>query len=85
MKNAYEVLQQKEADLARTRHEIDSLRITATLLADAPSPEHAETRSENSTEIKSQHEPELKVTRSDAPASPSDSRPRFWGFLKRAG
>jgi hypothetical protein len=29
MKDAYEVLQQKEADLARTQHEIDCLRITA--------------------------------------------------------
>ncbi len=29
MKNAYEVLQQKEADLARVRHEIESLWIVA--------------------------------------------------------
>ena len=31
MKNAYEVLQQKETDLARVRHEIESLRIVASL------------------------------------------------------
>jgi hypothetical protein len=34
MKNAYEVLQQKETDLARVRHEIESLRIVASLLSD---------------------------------------------------
>jgi hypothetical protein len=34
MKNAYEVLEQKEIDLARVRHEIESLRIVAPLLSD---------------------------------------------------
>jgi len=34
MKNAYEVLQQKETDLARVRHEVESLRIVAPLLSD---------------------------------------------------
>jgi len=34
MKNADEVLQQKETDLARVRHEIESLRIVAPLLSD---------------------------------------------------
>ena len=34
MKDAYEVLYQKEADLARLRKEIDSLTMTAQLLAD---------------------------------------------------
>jgi hypothetical protein len=34
MKNAYEVLYQKEADLARVRREVESLTIAASLLAD---------------------------------------------------
>ena len=34
MKNAYEVLEQKEIDLARVRQEIESLRIVAPLLSD---------------------------------------------------
>ena len=34
MKDAYEVLQQKEADLARVRHEIESLQVVASLLSD---------------------------------------------------
>jgi hypothetical protein len=34
MKDAYEVLYKKEADLARVRREIDSLTIAARLLVD---------------------------------------------------
>ena len=34
MKNAYDVLKQKEAGLARVRHEVESLRIVAPLLVD---------------------------------------------------
>ena len=34
MKNANDVLRQKEAEMARVRHEIDSLRIVAALLGD---------------------------------------------------
>ena len=34
MKDAYEVLYQKEADLVRVRQEVESLRIAASLLND---------------------------------------------------
>jgi hypothetical protein len=34
MRDAYEVLKQKEADLARVRHEVESLSIVARLLTD---------------------------------------------------
>jgi hypothetical protein len=34
MRDAYDILKHKEADLARVRHEIESLRIVASLLAD---------------------------------------------------
>lgn len=34
MKDAYEVLRQKEADLVRIRHEVSSLKIVAPLLTD---------------------------------------------------
>ena len=37
MKDAYEVLYQKEADLVRVRQEVESLRIAASLLADEAS------------------------------------------------
>ena len=34
MKDAYDVLKQREADLARVRHKVESLRIVGPLLAD---------------------------------------------------
>ena len=34
MKDAYEVLQQKEADLARVHREVESLRLVASLLSE---------------------------------------------------
>ena len=34
MKDVYEILQQKEADLARVRHEVESLQVVASLLSD---------------------------------------------------
>jgi len=37
MKHPYEVLQQKEVQLARVRREIESLRLVATLLSDGSS------------------------------------------------
>ena len=36
MKDAYEVLYQKEADLARVLQEVESLKIAASLLSDEP-------------------------------------------------
>jgi len=51
MKNAYEVLQQKETDLARVRHEIESLWIVASLLADeSPSEELTKKRARSAEE-----------------------------------
>jgi hypothetical protein len=52
MKNAYEVLQQKEADLARVRHEIESLWIVAPLLSDElPSEELTKKRARSAEEM----------------------------------
>ena len=34
MKDVYEVLQQKEADVANVRHEIQSLKLVSSLLSD---------------------------------------------------
>ena len=51
MKNAYEVLEQKEADLARVLQEIESLRIVASLLSDeSPSEELAKKRTRSGEE-----------------------------------
>jgi hypothetical protein len=52
MKNAYEVLQQKEADLARVRREIESLWIVAPLLSDElPSEELTKKRARSAEEM----------------------------------
>jgi len=51
MKNPNEVLQQKEADLARVRHEVDTLKIVLALLADdAPDVEDVNRTSDSPSE-----------------------------------
>lgn len=88
MKNAYEVLQQKQSDIARIRKEIESLNIVASLLSDE------NTSSEPDQSDKS-HRSALSDTisrLSDSAASNADnlfssvteSEPGFWGSLKRA-
>jgi hypothetical protein len=83
MQKPYAVLEQKGTELVRIRHEIDCLRIIASLLADEPSPENVDSWSENSTERRSAHEPESKATGTEGPTR-SDSRPRLWEILKRS-
>jgi len=46
MRDAYEVLKQKEADLARVRHEVESLRIVARALTDLDSDQSDKTEGE---------------------------------------
>lgn len=82
MKNPYEVLKQKETELARTRHEIECLRITASLL-DEHATENQNPQSENSTDATLPPELESKATGTEGPSV--DSRPRRWGVLKRRG
>jgi hypothetical protein len=50
MKNIYEVLREKEIDLARLRTEVDALRFVAPLLAD---------RSDDRNDDQSAHQPDL--------------------------
>jgi hypothetical protein len=50
MKDAYEVLQQKEADLARVRHEIESLQVVASLLSDDLTSDELTKKKESSAE-----------------------------------
>jgi hypothetical protein len=81
MKNAYEVLQQKETDLARIRHEIESLRIIAPLLSDElPSEELTKKRARSAEEIlepsseKATGTDDLFSSKNGAP------RPRDWNI-----
>ena len=84
MKNAYEVLQQKETDLARVRHEIESLRIVASLLSDElPSEELNKKRAGSAAETLDPGSE--KATGTDGLFSSTNPAPhqRFWKTLKR--
>jgi hypothetical protein len=87
MKNAYEVLYQREADLDRVRREIESLTIVASLLADDESSFFDPDRGPEG-QNKKRAEKVISPT-SGAEATGTDSRspiPRrtgFWGSLKR--
>ena len=84
MKNAYEVLRQKETDLARVRHEIESLRIVASLLSD-------ELPSEELTKKRARPEEEPLDPGSEKATGTDDlfssinpaPRPGFWNNFKR--
>jgi hypothetical protein len=92
MKNANDILRQKEADLARVRHERDSLRIVAALLADDdPNVEGLNVTSDGAGGKLSTHTEEA----TNAPAagtgtdgvfsSFSHQHPKPWNVLKRHG
>ena len=85
MKNPYEILEQKETELARTRHEIECLRITASLLNEETNSENQNSGSEGSTDATLQSELESKGTGTEGLFSSFVSRPRLWGVLKRGG
>ena len=78
MKDANEVLQQKEAQLAHVRREIEGLRIVAPLLSD-------ESPSESSAEEILDRGPGSEATGTDGLFSSVISNPRttFWKILKR--
>jgi hypothetical protein len=72
MKDAYAVLQQKEADLIRVRHEIQSLRLVASLLSD-------DLTSDELTKNVSSAESGSEATGTDGLfSSIAVLRPRFW-------
>ena len=86
MKDAQDVLHQKETDLVRVRREIDSLRIVASLLAadqNLDEPGHDTL----SAELKVINlRPDLDgVAENGVFASLRLSRSKFWRVLRRAG
>ena len=64
MKDVYEVLQQKEAELARVQHEIESLRIVASLLSDDLGSEEL-TKKRSSSEKTVDGDPDSEATGTD--------------------
>jgi hypothetical protein len=84
MKNAYEVLQQKETDLARVRHEVESLRIVAPLLSDElPSEEMTKKRARSAEKTVDPGSEEVTGTDDLFSSMNPAPRPRFWNPLKR--
>jgi hypothetical protein len=81
MKDAYEVLKQKEADVDRVRREIESLKVVASLLADANSDEPGETDSIRTE--KKDHHASLEPTGSDGLSSVPTPPSGIWSVLKR--
>ncbi len=82
MRDAYEVLYQKEADLVRVRQEVESLRVAALLLSDEDNGLQVE-----ELQPKRPSEPALQSYSEDAATGtdsrfPSSRQPSFWEFLK---
>jgi hypothetical protein len=89
MKDAYEVLQQKEADLARVRKEIDSLNIVARLLSkegicDNAIPKSGEATPSSLSETISRLSDSASTNVDRLFSSIEGSRSGFWDSLKRA-
>lgn len=83
MKDAYQLLEEKEADLARVRREVESLQIVRPLLSDDANTEpDTSKKRDNSTEIEEEERLEVHATGTDGRAA-SESKQRFWNVLKR--
>jgi len=89
MKDAYEVLYQKEADLARVHEEIESLKVVASLLAeelafDNPSQslDGQNKKPSSSAEMATSSQPNSEAT-GTLGAFSVGRRPRFWNPLRR--
>jgi hypothetical protein len=90
MKDAYEVLYQKEADLVRVHQEIESLRVVASLLAeelasDNPSQslDEQNKKPSSSAEMAMPSQPDLEAT-GTVGAFSIGRRPKFWNSLRRS-
>jgi hypothetical protein len=82
MKDAYEVLYQKEADLARVRREIESLTVVASMLADDSSFLSPNGQNRKPAEKALPPRSDLEATATDR-TTPISRRSRLWGSLKR--
>jgi len=83
MKDAYELLYQKEADLVRVRQEIESLKIAASLLADNLSSDDQHPGPDGLDKKPAEKAPSLS---SDSNATGTEgpfsiARPGFWNTL----
>ena len=84
MKDAYEILKQKEGELDRVRHEIESLRMVASMLEDGSDSEASDGTLSAGEEKPSHSGGSFEATGSDAVfSSMATPRARVWSVLKR--
>lgn len=88
MKNAYEVLQQKQSDIARIRKEIESLNIVASLLSDEhtgdPDPSSDESPRSALNDTISRLSDSAAANADSMFSSMTESGSGFWNSLRRA-
>jgi hypothetical protein len=89
MKDAYELLQQKQAELGRVRKEIESLNIVGPLLSDDRSSDHPvptpdESPASSLSDTISRLSDSAATNADNLFSSVATSRSGFWGSLKRA-
>jgi hypothetical protein len=89
MKDAYEVLSQKEADLVRVHQEIESLKVVASLLAEELTSDNPvqslgeeNKKPSSSAEMAPSSRPNLEAT-GTLGAFSVGRRPKFWNPLRR--
>ena len=83
MKDAYEVLYQKEADLVRVRQEVESLRVAASLLGDDETvPGEGETPDKKPAENELAPQSEEQATGTNG-ATGSSRQPGLWEAFTR--
>jgi len=81
MKDAYGVLKQKEFDLARVRHEVESLRIVASLLLDDLNSDQSDKTDLISKEKTEDHL--LNIVRQNASDLKATGTDGFWSILRQ--
>lgn len=84
MKDPNEILRQKEEDLARIRHEIESLQVVASLLSDELTSDEPDTKKESAGEKTVDRDTGSEATGTDGLfSSIAASRTSLWKVLKR--
>jgi hypothetical protein len=84
MKDVYETLYRKEADLARVRQEIESLKFVASMLSDEPGAgdptQNVDGDDKKPAESALPHPSEMEATGTEGPFS-IPRQPSFWASL----
>lgn len=78
MKNVYEVLRQKELELARLEKEVEALRVAAPLLSEEGSAETAATKPTLATASPSSVQQPIRIPQPAVNAAPPQARAAGW-------